>query len=192
MAAVPWNAKLEDLYSLARQNSPLLGREQKMLQRSELGVNLARKDAYPDYALSGGYFNMGSMPDMYQFRIDVRLPWFSGKQRAEVTEQSNLLVESRRSYEAADQALLARIRNDFLLAESARRLMDMYATTLIPQASLTLESSLASYQTGSTEFMTLLMNVNMILDYELNYHEEMLSFHLAVVRLEEATGTELL
>jgi outer membrane protein, heavy metal efflux system len=187
-----WNAKLEDLFASARQNSPLLAREQKMIQRSELGVNLARKDAVPDYALSGGYFNMGSMPDMYQFRVDIRLPWFSARQRAEVTEQANLLAQSRRSYEAADQALLARIRNDYLLAGSARKLMDIYSTTLIQQASLTVESSLASYETGSTDFMTLLMNANTMLDYQLNYHEEMLSFHLAVVRLEEATGSELL
>ena len=28
-------------------------------------------------------------------------------------------------------------------------------------------------------------------DYEMNYHEEMMNYHLALVRLEEMTGREL-
>ena len=49
-------------------------REQKMMERSELAANLARRDYYPDYTVSGGYFNQGSMPPMWQFRVDVKLP----------------------------------------------------------------------------------------------------------------------
>ena len=88
---------LEDLNAAARENSPLLRRDEKMIQRAELAVNLARKDYYPDYTVSGGYFNMGGMPDMYQFRVDVKLPlWFARKQRAGVAEQSHLLSQTRR------------------------------------------------------------------------------------------------
>ena len=39
-----------------------------MIQRNELAVNLARKDFHSDYTISAGYFNMGGMPPMYQFR----------------------------------------------------------------------------------------------------------------------------
>jgi hypothetical protein len=35
------------------------------------------------------------------------------------------------------------------------------------------------------------MNFTTMLDYELNYHEEMLSYFLASARLEELTGVKL-
>ncbi len=42
-----------------------------MTERAELAVNLARKDYFMDYALSGGYYNQGGMPPMYSFRADA-------------------------------------------------------------------------------------------------------------------------
>ena len=185
-------ATLEELYARARQESPMLGLEQKKIERTELAVNLARKDYYPDYTLSAGYFNMGRMPDMYQFRVDFKLPgYFWRKQRPAVTEQALRLDEARRNYEAANQSLNFRIQDDYLMAQASSRLMEMYAKTVVPQAALTLESSLPAYETGSVDFLTLLMNFMTVVEYELNYHEEMLNFHLALARLEEMTGVGL-
>jgi outer membrane protein TolC len=73
-ALLEFRMPLEDLNAAAREYSPMLRRDEKKIERAELAVNLARKDYYPDYAVSGGYFNMGGMPDMYQFRVDVTLP----------------------------------------------------------------------------------------------------------------------
>jgi outer membrane protein, heavy metal efflux system len=186
-------ATLDQLNALAAQNSPMLRREQKMVERTEVAVNLARKDFYPDYTLSAGYFNMGGMPDMYQFRVDFKLPaYFWRKQRAGVAEQVHTLGQARQNYEATNQALLFRIKDDYLMAEASHRLMQMYATAVIPQASLALESSLASYETGAVDFLSVLNNFLTMLDYQVNYHEEMLSFHLALVRLEETTGSHLI
>jgi len=184
---------LDELFRRASQASPALMREQKLIERTELAVNLARKDYYPDYTLSAGYFNMGRMPDMYQFRVDFKLPaWFRRKQQAGVTEQVMNLSQARRSWEAADQAIHYRIREEYLMAETSERLMRLYADTVLPQARLALDSSLASYETGAVDFLTVLNNFTTRLDYEVNYHEEMLSFHLALVRLEEMTAQKLI
>jgi outer membrane protein TolC len=184
---------LDELFRRASQASPALMREQKLIERTELAVSLARKDYYPDYTLSAGYFNMGRMPDMYQFRVDFKLPaWFRRKQQAGVTEQVMNLSQARRSWEAADQAIHYRIREEYLMAETSERLMRLYADTVLPQARLALDSSLASYETGAVDFLTVLNNFTTRLDYEVNYHEEMLSFHLALVRLEEMTAQKLI
>jgi hypothetical protein len=60
----------------------MLLRDQKMIQRAEIAMNMARKEYYPDYTVSFGYFNQGSMPAMYQARVDFKLPaYFWRKQR---------------------------------------------------------------------------------------------------------------
>jgi len=183
---------LEQLYAHARRDAPLLRRERKMIERSQLAVNLARKDYYPDYTVSGGYFNMGAMPDMYQFRVDFQLPaYFWRKQRAGVAEQALRLNEARRNYEAADQSVSFRIQNDYLMAQASFRLMEMYTRTVIPQTALALESSLPGYETGAVDFLSLLTNFMNVVEYERKYHEEMLNFHLALARLEAMTGLTL-
>jgi len=188
----PLRVPLDDLMAQVRQNAPLLRREQKMVERTELALNLARKQYYPDYTLSGGYFYMGGMPPMYMARVDFKLPaYFWRKQRAGVAEQAGLLSQARHDYEAANQMLAFRVKDDYLMAETSYRLMNLYSTTVIPQSSLAFQSSLASYQTGAVDFLSVLMNFTTMLDYELNYHEEMLSYFLASARLEELTGVKL-
>ena len=180
---------LEDLLARARDDAPAIMRDQKMIERSQLALNLARKGYYPDYVVSGGYFNQGAMPPMYQFRVDVRIPLYSWrKQRADVNDQAFQVSEARHNYEAEQQSLAARIQEEYTKAQTARRLMTLYTNTVIPQASLALESGRASYETGALDFMSLLMNFMTMVDYQLNYHEEMVRFHVALARLEEMTG----
>lgn len=193
VAAAPIPATLEQLYASARENSPMLRRDQKMIERTELAVNLARKEYYPDFALNAGYYYMGSMPPMYMFRADVNIPlYFWRKQRAGVAEQAANLSGARRTYEAAEQALAFRIKDDYLMAAASQKLMDLYSKTVVPQASLALESSLATYETGTVDFLSVLSNFGMVLDYELNYYEEQLNYLLALSRLEEMTGRKLI
>ena len=171
----------------------MLGRDEQMIQRAELAVNMARKEYYPDYTVRAGYYNMGGMPDMYEFSVDFKVPlYFFRKQRPGVTERSQELIQSRRMLEADRQSLAFRIKDDFLMAQASERLADLYSRTVIPQASLTLESSLASYQTGAVDFATVLMNYIAVVEYEMNYYEELQNFHLALSRLEEMTGSSLI
>ena len=183
---------LETLNAGARRDAPAVRREQKMVERTELAVNLARKDYYPDYTLSAGYFNQGRLADMYQFRVDFKLPaYFWRKQRQAVTEQTFRVEEARRNYEATNQSLNFRIKGEYLMATTSYRLMQMYRDTVVPQAALALESSIPGYETGAVDFLSLLTNFMTVVEYELNYHEEMQNFFLSVDRLEEMTGLEL-
>jgi len=185
-------ATLEELYASAAQNSPMLRRDQKMIERSELAVNSARKEYYPDMTLSGGYFNQGGMPPMYQFQASFKVPlFFWRKQRAGVNEQVSMLSQSKRTYEATDQSLHARIQADFTMAQASAKLMKLYTQTVVPQGNLALESSLSTYEAGSVDFLSVLTNFTTVLDYEMNYYDEALNYALALSRLEEMTGQPL-
>ncbi len=93
--------------------------------------------------------------------------------------------------ESTAQSLAFRIKDDYLLAQTSIRLMHAYEFAVVPQASLALESSLASYETGAVDLLTVLSNFRTILEYQENYHDEMMNAHLAIARLEELTGLEL-
>lgn len=192
MAVGEVGASVDELLRHARTEAPTLLREQKLVERSELSANLARKSYYPDYTVTGGYFNQGSMPPMWQFRVDFQVPaYFWRKQHAEVAEQAAALSDARHSYEAADVEIQARIRDAYTVATTARKLIDLYQKSVIPEAQLALESSLASYRTGGVDFLSVFSNFMNVVDYQLAYHEEVMQFHLALARLEEMTGMEM-
>jgi outer membrane protein TolC len=187
----PLPVTLEDLFAAARENSPELLRGEKTIQKSELALSLARKDYYPDSTLSAGYFNMGRMADMYQFRIDFKLPpWSLRKRRDQVAEQAAGVSRARHDLEAAGLDVRYRIQNDYLAAGTSQQLMRMYRDTVIPQAELAVESSLASYETGAVDLLNVLANLTARFEYEENYHEEFMSYQLALARLEQLTGKQ--
>jgi outer membrane protein TolC len=184
-------APLDTLLEHARTQAPALARERSMTQRADLAASLARRDYYPDYTVSGGYFNQGGMPPMWQLRVDVKVPvFFWKKQHAAVTEMEFGRSEARRNFEAADVGVESTIRNDYTMATTARRLADLYERSVIPAARLTLESSMTTYETGSSDFISLYTNFMSLVDYELMYHEQVMNFHVAIARLEETTGME--
>jgi len=192
MAVGEMPGTLDEMLAHARTMAPMLVRDQKNIERSELAANLARKDYYPDYTLSGGYFNQGSMAPMWQFRVDFKLPaYFWKKQRAAVTEQEFSTAEARHTYESTHNEIEARIRNAYIMADTAHRLTELYDKSVIPEAKLALESSLAGYQTGSLDFLAVYSNFMNVVDNELMYHEEVMQFHVALAQLEEMTGGEV-
>lgn len=188
----PLTSTLDELFAAAGQNSPMLRRDQKMIEKSELAVNSARKDYYPDVTLSAGYFNQGSMSPMYQVQASFKVPaYFWRKQRAGVYEKVSMLSQARRTFESTDQALHFRIKDDYTQAQASSKLMNLYTKVVVPQGNLALESSLSTYETGTVDFLSVLTNFSTVLDFEMNYYDEALNYALALSRLEESTGVAL-
>lgn len=183
---------LDKLIAAAELSSPAINREQKMTEARQLRVDLARKNFYPDFAVSGGYFYMGSMPDMYQFRLDIKLPFRRVKQQAALTEQLHSLHQARDTYEAMSHETRWRVNELYITAQTTYQLMQLYTDSVIPQAELAVQSSMASYQSGAIDSLPVLMNLMSRVEQEERYHEEMLNYFTAVIRLEEVTGMELL
>lgn len=181
---------LDDLLVHAR--APELERGQNLAERSELAARLARKDAYPDYTVSGGYFNQGGMPPMWQVSVAFSLPvHYWQKQHAAIAEQEYAAAEARHAYESSRVSLESRIRQAYAEAETAHRLTVLYEKSVIPEAQLTLDSSLAGYETGKVDFVSVFSNFMNVVDFELMDHEAIMQFHVALARLEELAGIEV-
>jgi len=186
-----FDLSLDALLAEANRHAPMLRRDQIMLDRSELAVNAARKEYKPDFALSGGYYNMGSMPPMYEFRFDVQIPVRRARRAAAVAERLNDAEEARSTRDSTRLALQGRIQQEYQAAITALRLARLYHDTVIPQAHLGLESSLASYQTAAVDFLSVVTSFGAVLEYEMAYLDELAAYHMAVSRLEEITGTPI-
>jgi outer membrane protein, heavy metal efflux system len=187
----PFDVSVETLVSATNAHAPMLRRDQIMIDRSNLAVAAARREYKPDFAVTGGYYYMGAMPPMYEFRFDVRVPLQRARRAAAVAEQLSTVEQARSTYDSTRLGLQGRVHEDYQMASTSLRLARLYRDTVLPQARLALESSMASYQTGTVDFLSVLTNFGTVLEYEMTYFDELASYHTAVSRLEEMTGTPL-
>jgi outer membrane protein TolC len=180
---------LETLQAQVAQASPMLRAQRDVIDGKQLGVQMARKEYYPDFDVMTGYYNQGRMKDMWEVKVQVNVPlYFWRKQRYGLEESTLRLVEAQRSYRSTEQMLAFRIQDGFRVADASRKLMELYSKRIVPQSRFALESSLAGYETGNVDFLTVLSNFNTILEYEMSYYEQQAEYLKALANLEELTG----
>jgi cobalt-zinc-cadmium efflux system outer membrane protein len=183
---------LDELYTLARAQDTGLQREQRMIERNQYAVNLAQKDYRPDFTVAYMYQQRPDLADMHGFTVTANVPiFYRSKQREAVREQTEQLAGSELSKENRRTELLFAVKQQYLLAKSSEQLLKLYSQAIVPQSSLTLESSMASYQVGTVDFLTILTNFTVVLDYEVSYYRELANYQMALANLEPLVGVEL-
>ncbi len=185
----------DTLRGWAEETRPMIGKAKTGVERADAGVDLARKQLWPDLTigLQYGQRDLGMGTErmggaMVGFSIPVFAAGRQMKMRDEATAMRQMakadLADMRASVDAEIGTLLAEL-------ERARTLIDLYETTVIPQAEANVESSFSSYRVGSVDFMTLVdarMTVNR---YEQEYYGLLGEYGTTVSKLETAVGREL-
>ena len=183
---------LNELYTLSREQDTGLQREQRMVERNQYAVNLAHLDYRPDLSVGYMYQQRPLLQDMHGFTVTANVPiFYRTKQREALREQPEQLASSQRSKENRQTELFFAVKEQYLLAKSSEQLLKLYSKVVVPQSSLALESSMASYQVGGVDFLTIFTNFTVVLDYEVSYYRELANYQMALARLEPLVGVEL-
>ncbi len=183
----------EQLYAIAEEANPLLAARRLNIDRDASALGLARKEHLPDFDVKVGRMFMGSFDDMWEASISAEIPlFFWQKERRGVEQAASTLQMSRHEFEASGQALFRQVTDLYLLVQRTDRLESLYREAVIPQASLTLESSLAAYRVGDLDFLGVLDNWSTLLDFEVEYYAQLAEHEKALAGLEELTGLELI
>ena len=183
---------LDQLYQMALAQDTGIQREQRMVERSQYAADLAKKSYYPDFTVGYMFQQRPQLPDMNGFTVTVNIPvFYRTKQREAVRETTEQRISAEQSKDNRKTELFFAVKEQYLMAKSSERLFQLYSQGVVPQSSLALESSMAAYQVGNVDFLTVLSNFTTILDYEVNYYRELANYNMAVARLEPLVGTEL-
>lgn len=183
---------VSSLVALAKQNDAELQRRRILLERNGAGIQLARKEAVPDVAVGYMYQQRPAMPDMQGWTFTVNIPVFYKTKQAQMVSEA--VADSRateHSIRDREREIALQIQEQYLLVKAAEKLLKLYAEGIVPQSSLALESSLASYEVGSTDFLTLITNFLTLLDYETEYYRELANQKISLAKLEPIVGVEL-
>lgn len=182
----------EELVRLAQANSPMLKMQEREIARNDHAVQLAQKEYYPDFSVGLSYVDRDEMREMYGMMVSVKVPlYFWRKQRPELQAARLNLAGAQKQRDSVVSSLSYEIKDSHTIAVTSEKLMQLYETTLVPQARMALESAVASYQVGKVDFLTLIESTVTVLDYELKYYEALTEFQKALAQIEPVVGVEL-
>jgi len=177
----------------ATADSPRVRAEQKMVDARAVSINRSLKDFRPDFGVNFEWQHTGAnFPDYYMATVEVKIPvYYARKQRYALEEAYSRLQEAKQNYQGAQQQAIFQVKDQYFSIQSSERILNLYKTTLLPQAQLTVDSSASAYEVGSIDFLTLVTNVTNLISLERQYYDELGRHEEAIARLEPVVGKEL-
>ncbi len=171
-----------------------------MIRKNELDVRLARLGSRPDFTVQASYITVprsgGNMAsdagkDAFGVMLNVNLPLFRKRRRAEVHEAMARVEESRSNRVNIQNTVTAEVAEAYGRMHYTGRALDVYEQGLLAQAENSVLATLAAYQTGQMAFLDLLDAERMVLRTRLGYVAEMANYRKYLSLLERAAGGSL-
>lgn len=165
---VPAAPELDELLALATIRNPRLAAAGDAVGREAARVELERHEAKPDFTLMGEWWTasdgMGGRFERWAALVTVTLPWIHDDKYTAAVDEAMAL---RRAAEADRLALLDDLRRRLFGArerlEAARRIADLYRTSVLPQSEQSLRAARAAYESGTVGFVTIVDNERTLL-----------------------------
>jgi outer membrane protein TolC len=193
LVETPLRYTAEELLAKARTQNPAIAGQQEIVKRQSLGVEMARKDRYPDFNVQYQWQHTAEQfRDYYMVSFSARLPIYrSRKLNPELAQATEELSRSEREYESQIQAVYFDVRDQYLAAQTTSQLLTIYREGLIPQALATYQAGLVAYQGGRQDFETLLSSFMDVLNFDQEYWKTLAEHESALSRIEQLIGVSL-
>ena len=190
--ASAFSVSLDELLK-ATNDSPRVRAGQKMVDARAVGINRSLKDFRPDFGVNLEWDHTGgNFPEHYVATVEVKIPiYYARKQRYALEESYSRLNEAKQNYRSAQQQAIYQVKDQYLAIQSSERILNLYKTTLLPQAQLTVDSAASAYEVGSIDFLSLVTNLTNLINLERQYYDEVARHEEALARLEPIVGKEL-
>ena len=189
---------LEALQQAALSERPQLLGLQSVIERGSKALDLARKEAQPDFDLRFSYGqrekDLAGMrrEDLFSLTVAMNLPvWREDKIEPRIAEAQALRAQALEMLQAQQNEVLARLRQQVALTEQSRKSVRMYETAILPQARLAVEAALAAYQVSRVDLLMLLDSQMTLFSYEISRARELVSFNKALAEIELLAGKQM-
>ena len=149
----------------------------------------ARRMLMPDLGLGLSYGQRPGSPDMVSAMVSVSVPIFARSRQLRMREETRAM---RTMAEQELTAMRLEVRTDLVMAraeaETARRQVELYTSTLVPQAAAAYEAGLAAYRVGRVDFMTVLDAQMALLMYQHDAHRFEAMYGTAIADIDRLIG----
>ena len=189
---------LEALRETALRERPQLLGLQSVIDRSAKTLELARKEAQPDFDLRFSYGQREKDPtgmprqDLISLTVAMNLPvWREDKLEPRIAEAQAMRDQALEMLQAQQNEVLARLRQQTAVTEQSRKSVRLYETGILPQARLAVEATLAAYRVSRVDLLSLLDSQMTLFGYEISRAKELVNFNKALAEIDLLTGKQI-
>jgi outer membrane protein TolC len=189
-----FSADPEELVKTAAERRPSLQSVKRMVERNQASLKLAERDFYPDFDIKLAYGQRddgpaGRRPDMVSAMVGFNLPlWYKSKQSRKVAESQKDIRATKDQLTAMTNEIRFMMSEKLIDIERAEKQIELLKTGIIPQATLSLDSAIASYRVNKVDFITMLDTQVTLFKYETQYYRLLTDYRKSIAEIEAAVG----
>ena len=185
----------QQLLPIALSYRPELKGMKFNIEMSKSELKASELEFYPDFMVRVMYKNMtDTKNDFWSAMVGVNVPiafWSKDKYSGKVEENQLNIKTAEEQFNSMKNMISYEVQNAIVKLETNRNLYNLNKNTVIPQAEQTLQSTLAAYKTGKTEFLMLIDAYRMLFMAKLDFYMSEMNLMLAKAQLEQAVGLSI-
>ncbi|MBI3004470.1 MAG: TolC family protein [Ignavibacteriales bacterium] len=187
---------VEKLQQLALQNRPMVRHDSLSIVQTQVSLALAKQQYLPDFRVSLEYVTspldgFRGWTGMVGLSIPFS-PWTLGKRSGEIQEAEANQQVNEAIYQNTRNMVLFSVKDALVKLVTARRLVNLYRETVLPQSTQSLQATFVAYQTKQTDFLTLLDSQRSLKMFQIEYYQAFADYGKSLSELERAVGWRLI
>ncbi|MFQ5481072.1 MAG: TolC family protein [Thermodesulfobacteriota bacterium] len=194
------NVSVDEMYEMAAKNNEMVRMTVLKVEKSELEKRLAGFNYKPNFSVGVNYAQIGEPPtliknhgdDAVSFSLGVSIPIWFGKNRAAVSEKTELVNKSRFLKRSVLQDVKGLVDKRYYNMSTAKGIASIYKDRFIPEAKESMDFAEARYKTGKESLGRLLETQSMWIDFRLLYYRAFVDYLKNIAELERLTAGELI
>jgi len=170
----------------------------RQVEMAQAGVELAKKQKkLPDFEVGVTYKDRKQtgmetdLPDTWKISAMAMLPIWQDKNNGQIKVANANLDAAKASLTNMENMTSLDIQMALTEAQTAYRKIDLYQTTIIPQADLTYQAGISGYTNGKVDFMAVLDSLNALRNAKLGSYKARIDYEKAAANVEKAVGKPL-
>jgi outer membrane protein, heavy metal efflux system len=141
----------------AERRSPDLAIAARAVMTADRRVESARKDWFPDFAVTAGIMPRGQLVPMWTVQLGITIPVFGATKQGKAVEESQARREADlRGEESVRQVVQLRAQERRTLLAAALETLAIYRDGILIQSDATVRSTFSQYQVGKSTFSSVL------------------------------------
>ncbi len=191
--AVP-EKPIEALEQVAETTRPELKAASLSIERSQQALAYAKRQYYPDFEVAVQRFQNYQAVDGFGAIGIMSIPfsfWTKSKYDAGVREAKATEAAARAELQTWQNVTRFQINELLAKVRAQQQVVDLYRTTILPQAEQNMEAARAGYRTGRNSFLDFLEAERAWLEFRLAYYRALTERESQFAVLEQVVGTLL-
>lgn len=182
---------LESVSALAMAERPELKEALLNVERAGKSLAIARSEYLPDLMLQYRQRNDSMRGRTHDAALGLSLPLWFWKPAAMAAEAKAEREMAEAELEGMKVMTSAEVKTAWVRAQTARRLADIYRTSVLPQADQAIRVAEAGYQANKTSFLDLLDAQRSLLNFRVEYYQFLADYEQRTAELERVVGRGL-